>query len=38
MNPKLGGNAERQIDSIRVYLTEVDQSLPPEGFIDHAAF
>ncbi len=38
MNPKLGGNAERQIDSVRVYLTEVDQSLPPEGFIDHAAF
>ncbi len=38
MNPKISGNAERQIDSIRVYLTEVDQSLPPEGFIDHAAF
>lgn len=39
MNPKLGGgSAERQIDSIRVYLTEVDQSLPPEGFVDPAAF
>ena len=38
MNPKISGNAERQIDSVRVYLTEVDQSLPPEGFIDHAAF
>lgn len=37
-NPKLGGNAFRQIDSIRVYLTEVDQSLPPEGFFDPAAF
>jgi mono/diheme cytochrome c family protein len=39
LNPKIGGsNTERQIDHIRVYLTEVDQSLPPEGFIDHAAF
>ncbi len=38
MNPKIAANAERQIDSVRVYLTEVDQSLPPEGFIDHAAF
>jgi cytochrome c551/c552 len=38
MNPKLSGNAERQIDSVRVYLTEADQSLPPEGFIDHAAY
>lgn len=37
-NPKLGGDAARQIDSIRVYLTEVDQSLPPEGFSDPAAF
>ncbi len=36
-NPKLGGNADRQIDSIRVYLSEVDQSLPPEGFHDPAA-
>jgi mono/diheme cytochrome c family protein len=38
MNPKIAGDAQRQIDSVRVYLTEVDQSLPPEGFIDHAAF
>ncbi|MEA3207753.1 MAG: hypothetical protein QOE70_810 [Chthoniobacter sp.] len=40
VNPKLGGgkDAERQIDGIRVYLTEVDQSLPPEGFADRAAF
>jgi mono/diheme cytochrome c family protein len=38
LNPKLKGSPEGQIDSIRVYLTEVDQSLPPEGFIDHAAF
>ncbi len=39
LNPKIGGNsADRQIDSIRVYLTEVDQSLPPEGIFDHAAF
>ena len=38
MNPKISGDAQRQIDSVRVYLTEVDQSLPPEGFIDHAAF
>ncbi len=37
-NSKLGGNAVNQIDSIRVYLTEVDQSLPPEGFLDPAAF
>ena len=37
VNPKLG-TTERQIDSIRVYLTEVDQSLPPEGFSDPAAF
>jgi len=39
LNPKIGGsNAEKQIDHIRVYLTEVDQSLPPEGIMDHAAF
>ncbi len=32
MNPNLGGGtAERQIDSIRRYLAEVDESLPPEG-------
>ncbi|MEA3213525.1 MAG: hypothetical protein QOE70_6582 [Chthoniobacter sp.] len=38
MNPKLGGGtAERQIDSIRVYLAEVDESLPPPGFADKAA-
>ncbi len=37
MNAKLGGDAERQIDSIRVYLAEVDQSLPPEGFLDKTA-
>jgi mono/diheme cytochrome c family protein len=37
MNTKLDGDAERQIDSIRVYLSEVDQSLPPEGFLDQAA-
>ena len=37
--PKRAGNdAERQIDSIRVYLTEADQSLPPEGLADPAAF
>jgi hypothetical protein len=35
---KKSGTAERQIDSVRVYLSEADQSLPPEGFIDHAAF
>lgn len=33
-----GGSADRQIDSIRVYLTEADQSLPPEGIADRAAF
>jgi cytochrome c551/c552 len=38
MNAKTFATAERQIDSIRVYLTEADQSLPPEGFIDHSAF
>ena len=34
---KKSATAERQIDSVRVYLAEADQSLPPEGFIDHAA-
>lgn len=38
MNPSLGGGtAERQIDSIRRYLAEVDESLPPEGIADRAA-
>jgi mono/diheme cytochrome c family protein len=35
---KKKATAERQIDSVRVYLSEADQSLPPEGFIDHAAY
>jgi mono/diheme cytochrome c family protein len=38
MNPSLGGGtAERQIDSIRRYLAEVDESLPPEGLAARAA-
>ncbi|WP_050027359.1 c-type cytochrome [Verrucomicrobium sp. BvORR034] len=37
MNPALaGGTAERQIDSIRRYLLEVDESLPPPGMADRA--
>ncbi len=40
LNPKLPGgkDAERQIDSVRVYLTEADQSIPPPGFADAAAY
>ncbi len=38
MNPALGGGTtERQIDSIRRYLAEVDESLPPEGMASRAA-
>lgn len=37
MNPKLGGGStEQQIDSILIYLKEVDESLPPAGLADRA--
>ncbi|HEV7401593.1 MAG TPA: hypothetical protein VGO11_01655 [Chthoniobacteraceae bacterium] len=40
LNPKLPGgkDADRQIDSVRVYLTEADQSIPPPGLADEAAY
>jgi len=37
-NPKLKGSTEHQIDSIWVYLTEIDQSRLPEGMMDKGEF
>lgn len=37
-NPKLKGNTQHQIDSIWVYLTELDQSRLPEGMLEKGQF
>ncbi|MEQ1858665.1 MAG: c-type cytochrome [Chthoniobacteraceae bacterium] len=37
-NPRIKGSAEHQIDSLWVYLTELDQSRLPEGLLEKGQF